>query len=292
MSTEDKPVLSVYEGDYGLASLDIESLKSILYMAMADYPVEYRVLNNVQTCTFHSAPSLRDNKSQYKTFEKIVAHLRTLNYNIDYKLTGQQCSETSAIISLVSSSLKPVVEFVYWLDQRNCDSFTNLWFMRALPFPFNYHYIRRCKNEAVTLIETVYPTESDMDVVKQFLTSRATQCLADLATRLGTADYFFGDTPTTVDVVVYSHVAPLFKLPFPAKEIPNLLAMWPNLRHFVKRIDEKYFGTLSNGPKYLKAKENAPKSSDEDTSYLAAFVFMLSAVSLVFSFVYTKGIKQ
>lgn len=291
MSVETKSVLSIVEGDYGLASLDIECLKSILYMAMVDYPVKLRVLNNITACSLYSTPCLMDNNSSYKTYNDIVVHLRTLNYNIDYKLTAQQCSETLAITSLVSLNLKPVVDFVYWLDQRNCDMFTNMWFMKALPFPYNYYYIRRCKNDATTLIETVYPTEVDMDVIKQFITSKATQCFADLSTRLGNSDYFFGSSPTTADVFVYSHIAPLLKLPFPAKEITNLLAMWPNLELFVKRIDDKYFSKLSKEPKYLKHKLNATKSADEDTSYLAAFVFMLSAVTLVFSFAYSKGIS-
>lgn len=272
---KDKLTLNIYDGDYGLASLDIDCLQTILYATIAGAPVKVNYVNNLKNCLLRTAPSLQHGSITLRTFDDIVLYLRTLNFNIDHELSAKQCSETFAVVSLVSSELRPVIDFVYWIDQRNVDEFTNVWHMKALPIPFNYAYNRRSRKRAHTFIETIYPHDNDMEIVKEFISTKATQCLGALSVRLGSGDYFYGSKPTTLDVVVYSHVAPLLKLPFPSNQISSLLAMWPNLAQFVKRIDAKYFPNLSPEPKYIKKVDTSKTNNDDEVSYLAMFIFTL-----------------
>ncbi|KAJ8935632.1 hypothetical protein NQ314_012716 [Rhamnusium bicolor] len=289
MSVQEKFQLYVYDGDYSLPSLDVECIKSILYTVVADVPVQVRILNNVKHCAFYSAPTFVHKNLLFKSFSETVLYLRTLNYNIDSNLSPKQCSETLAVSNLVQSKLKPVIEFVYWVDQRNCDEFTNVWFMKALPLPFNFIHTGKFKQKARDLIETLYPTETNLDLIKEYLNRTATDCLSILSTRLGASDYFFGLTPTTLDIVVYAHLAPLIKLPFPSNEINNIISMWPNLATFIKRIDAAYFPDLPKHSKYLKERERTT-TSDDDVSYIAILILTVSATSLVLGFAFSRGI--
>ncbi|KAG5892755.1 hypothetical protein JTB14_027019 [Gonioctena quinquepunctata] len=289
MSVQDKFQLLVYDGDFSLPSFDIECIKSIVYTTIAGVPVQMRLLDNVKQCTFNSAPSFIHKNLRFRSFNESVLYLRTLNYNLDSKLNAKQSSETLAITNFVLSKLKPVLEFYYWVDQRNCEEFTNVWFMKALPFPFNYVHTRRFKEKALALIETLYPTETNLDVIKEFLQRTALESLSNLSARLGTSDYFYGDVPTTLDVLVYSYIAPLLKLPFPSNELSTLLSMWPNLTNLVKRIDAKYFPSIPKGPKYLRLEEKV-KTCDDEVSYIAILILTLSATTLALGFAFNRGI--
>ncbi|KAJ8915221.1 hypothetical protein NQ315_015444 [Exocentrus adspersus] len=289
MSQQEKFQLYVYDGDYSLPSLDVECTKSILYTAVAGVPVQVKLLNSLKHCLLYSAPTFVHKNLAFKSFGEIVLYLRTLNYNIDNKLSANQCSESLALTNLVQAKLKPVAEFAYWLDQRNCDEFTNVWFMKALPIPFNYIHTRRFRDKAVGLMETIYPVECNLEVLKEFINRMATDCLSTLSTKLGTNDYFFGVTPSTLDVIAYAYLAPLMKLPFPSTEINSIINMWPNLVNFVKRIDTDYFADLPKQPKYLKQPEKTT-SSDDDVSYVAILILTVSATSLIIGFAFSRGI--
>lgn len=283
--------LYVVDCDYGLVSFDVDCIQSIFLARLNKLPVKICIANNLRSCAFYNTPSLYYNgKVVVNGFDNIMSDLKRLDYNIDHKLTAKQCSEMLALTNLVSMKLKPVIDFLYWLDQRNCDEFVSLWYMKALPFPFNYSYIKRRKGEALNMLETLYPLDSNnLELVKGYMLTNATNCLSALSTRLGETDYFFDNSPTSLDVMVYAHLAPLVKLPFPSKDIPSVLASWPNLIEFVKRVDGKYFSDVASNVKYLKSKEKTNGHNDEDTSYLAIFLLTVSATSLIVSFALKKG---
>lgn len=280
--------LVVFEGDFSLPSVDPESIKSILYTTAAGVPIEVKLFNNIKHCTIFSAPSLLHKNVQFKSFSDVVLYLKTLNYYLDANLTPKEASESLALTTLVQSKLRPIVEYNYWVDVRNVHELTNVWFMRSLPMPFNYIYTRKYRDRAADLIETLHPAETNSDFIKEFLQRAATDCLSNLSARLGNGDYFYGDSPTTLDVTVYSYIAPLLKIPFPSNEMKNVITMWPNLINLVKRIDSKYFSNLPKGSKYIKLEEKV-KTADDEVSYIAILILTLSATSLVLGFAYTRG---
>ncbi|CAG9828051.1 unnamed protein product [Diabrotica balteata] len=288
MDQKHKFQLIVFDGDFSLPSIDPESIKSILYTAVAGVPVEVRLFNNLKNCTLYTAPTFVHKNLKFKTFSDIVLYLKTLHFNLDRNLTPKEASESLALTNLVQSKLRPLLEYYYWIDVRNTFELTNIWFMRSLPIPFNYIYTRRFRDRAVDLLESLHPTETNFDLIKEYVQRAATECLSNLATRLGNEDYFYGNSPTTIDVLVYSYIAPLLKVPFPSNEIKNVLSMWPNLANLIKRIDDQYFPNLPKGSKYIKIEEKV-KTSDDEVSYMAILILTVSATSLVLGFAYSRG---
>ncbi|KAJ3664780.1 hypothetical protein Zmor_000323 [Zophobas morio] len=280
--------LHIIDGDYGLVSFDVGCIESIFYARLKQIPLEIKFQNNLKSCALYNAPSWQSGDSTVEKFPNIMMQWKKTHGNLDEGLNPKEASETLALINLVTMKLFPVIEFLYWVDQRNSEEFTNRWFMKALPFPFNYSYTKRKRAEALQLVETLYPVDTDLDVVKDFITKTATQCLSTISTRLGKSKFFYGDNPQILDVVVYAHIAPLVKLPFPANDIPSLLSMWPNLTEFVKRIDAKYFSDVKREVKYL-AVETTLRQNDDEVSYAAIFILVVSATSLVVGFAVKRG---
>ncbi|XP_060524534.1 metaxin-1 [Cylas formicarius] len=288
MSGTDKFTLYVYDGDYGLPSLDIECTQSILYSAVAKIPVQVKLLSDLKTCMFYGGPTFVHKNLYFKSFNDMILYLRTLHINLDANLNAKQKSEALALTTLVQTKLKTVLEYLLWVDQRNCEEFTKVWYMKVLPMPVNYVRTSRFRNNAMNLIEGRFPEDYNLELVKNCVVTLANECLSSLATRLGTSEYFYGNAPTSLDVILYSYIAPLAKLPFPSNDISNIITTLPNLLSFIKRIDAKYFPDIPKQSKYLKNQEKN-KTSDEDVSYVAISILTLSAMSLVIGFAVTRG---
>lgn len=288
MPESDKFTLYVYDGDYGLPSFNVECTKVLLYAAMVKVPVQIKTLNNIKSCAFYTGPCFVHKNLSFGAFGDIVPYLSTLNYSLDVQLNPKQRSEALALSNMVQAKLRGAVEFAFWVDFRNFEELTRVWFAKALPLPFNILLSRQFKENAANLVESMYPNDSCMEVVKEYLNSLASECIASLSARLGVNKYFFGDQPSSLDVVVYSYVAPLVKLPFPNNELNNVVGLWPNLVSFVNRIDAKFLPELPKESKYIK-NEVKLKTSDDEVSYVAISILTVSAVTLMLGFAVSKG---
>lgn len=73
------------------------------------------------------------------------------------------------------------------------------------------------------------------------LTDEAKKCISDLATKLGNKNYFFGNTPSSFDAVVYGYLAPLLNVPVPVSPLQAYLKEQDNLVKFVKKVTNSFF---------------------------------------------------
>ncbi|XP_020041433.1 metaxin-3 isoform X2 [Castor canadensis] len=69
----------------------------------------------------------------------------------------------------------------------------------------------------------------------------AKECLNLLSNRLGTSQFFFGDTPSTLDAYVFGFLAPLYKVRFPKVLLQEHLKQLSNLCRFCDEILHSYF---------------------------------------------------
>ncbi|XP_044756009.1 metaxin-3-like [Coccinella septempunctata] len=281
--------LNVVPGDFGLVSLDPECIQSILYTRIAKVPCEVRFSDSYKVCTLFSTPSLVDGKKVLKGNQEITQYLRSKNYNIDFGLNGMKCSTTMAITSLVQEKIRPLLEFVMWIDKRNAEELIIPWHMKVLRLPFNYFYTNRHKKDAENLIETMYPYEDNPEVIKDYLNKAATEAFSSLSSLLGEKDYYFEHSPTSLDILVYAYLAPFIKLPFVSVDIGNMFTnLWPNLEKFVKRIDAKFMPDLTdNARNVIQSERNLV--NDEEVSISAVIILSVSAVTLVMTFIVQRG---
>lgn len=238
---DDQIQITVWEGDYGLMSIDSDCLQIILYVQVTGAPVNFKSGRN-PTLSHDNYPTLTCADIKLTNLNDIVCYLRQRYYNLDYYLSPKQCSESYALRNMIAQNMKTVMQYIWWVDPKNYEELTFAWYCQKMPVPFNRIYPHFCRKTAKYLIdETLGGPEDDPDVIKRYVCSTAAQMFTILSLRLGKDEYFYDDSPSSLDVTVYAFLAPIVYVPFPSNEIGELLNAWPSLTDFVKRINREFF---------------------------------------------------
>ncbi|KAF2904409.1 hypothetical protein ILUMI_01766 [Ignelater luminosus] len=280
---QPKMELLVWVGDFGLVSMSMECIQAILYIKLAKAPVRITYSKNPYLVFHQDYPVFRHGAITLTDFKDIVDYLKIHNYYVDYGLSGKQVSEAYAIINMVTVNLRPILYYSFWIDSKNYEELTSLWYGKVMPIPFNFIYPRRARQIARSLVGALFPREQDIEIIKNSVTNNAMECFSCLASRLGHSDFFYGNSPTTLDAIVYAHLAPLVKIPFPSDHITKLLSNWPELEKYIKRIDNRVFPDVRFERKYLEKQTSSTRSKekeeDEFAATLAMKIFMCAAAA-------------
>lgn len=237
-SKEDFEVIA-WPGDYGLASIDVECNKLILYMRFMQAKFKVTHPRN-PAWKSELLPGLIQNDYRTSTYEKCVEDLRFLRYSLDFGQSFRRCSEIHAFTVMTHRMLGPIMEYMYWINPKNLNDWTRLWYSKHVPPLISVWYIYRRKQKAVELVRIHENIDESQDFyMKEYFKKHAKECFEMLSARLGSGDFFF-DTPCSLDCVVYSYLAPLIKIPFPSDEVSQILRTFNNLVAYVHRIDINY----------------------------------------------------
>ena len=145
----------------------------------------------------------------------------------------------------------PISRFVVGFNHQIC----------LFPTIFQFYYPGQYENRAKELIAALYKEEEDYEVIETAVRFNATfenciyqviilplqvykqamECITMLSVKLGDKEFFYGQTPCSLDAVVFAHLAPLLKAPLPSAALQNNLKACTNLNRFVSRILQRYF---------------------------------------------------
>uniref|UniRef100_A0AC34FJL0 Metaxin n=1 Tax=Panagrolaimus sp. ES5 TaxID=591445 RepID=A0AC34FJL0_9BILA len=223
--------LAVWPSDFGLASLDVGCLQSMVAAKIAAAPVKFRYSTNPGESPSGTLPLLIHGDTKLTNFEDIAEHLRNLKQEVvlDGELTPNQRVEFFAYASYLRSRLYPALLHTLWVDNHNYNTVTHQWYTSKLYFPWNLFYLEKRRKFAQNYIKTVGKGESE-------LLKEALQTLNLLSSKLGDNKYFCGDKPCSVDALIFGYLAPLLKLPLPSDRLYLHLSSLPNLSRFVESI--------------------------------------------------------
>uniref|UniRef100_H2LYM8 Metaxin 3 n=1 Tax=Oryzias latipes TaxID=8090 RepID=H2LYM8_ORYLA len=174
---------------------------------------------------------------------QILSFMRKQRFNADYELTARQGADTMAYIALLEEKLRPALLHTFWVDTENYTSLTRPWFASRSPFPLNFIVPSRLARMALSriLLTKGECGLSTLPVRHLRIYSDAKECLNLLSYRLGTANHFFGNSPTSLDAFVFGFVAPLHRASLPSSHLQSHLKQLENLTHFCDNILEVYF---------------------------------------------------
>ncbi|XP_046749580.1 metaxin-1 [Diprion similis] len=251
--------LDVWKGDWGLPSVDLNCLNILVYAKFSGAPVKINPTNNPFRTPNGVLPVLHCGSETLDSVKDITAFFRKKNYTADFSLTPKQCAEVVAYDTMLKEKIYPALQYVWWVDIKNYNEFIQPWYAKALPFPFNFFYPGKFERQAKDMMESLYPTESEISAIENAVYSEAQKCLTLLSTRLGEREYFFGPHPTSLDAIIYSYLAPLLKAPLPNPALQNHLKACINLVKFVTRISQKYFPDICQEYERKKTEENVRK---------------------------------
>ncbi|KAJ7400040.1 Metaxin-3 [Pitangus sulphuratus] len=137
----------------------------------------------------------------------------------------------------------------FWIEAENYCSVTKPWFASRIAFPLSLYLPGKMSSEALNriLLTKGGPPLYSLTEVEAQIYRDAKECLNLLSKRLGTSQFFFGDTPTTLDAFVFGFLAPIYKVCFPRVQLQEHLKQLPNLCRFCDEILTCYFRLSVSG---------------------------------------------
>ncbi|XP_019722542.1 metaxin-3 isoform X1 [Hippocampus comes] len=267
--------LRCWGGDWGLPSVHNESLVVLAYAKFSGAKVNISPIDWTWKTLTATVPELVCGDTSVKEPSQILNFLRKQRFNADYELSARQGADTMAYIALLEEKLQPALLHTFWLDAENYANLTRPWFASHSPFPLNFLVPSRHANSArsrilltrgeaplcrITEVEGKvnrggFKTKKKCACHHHFHTvlshcqlySDAKECLNLLSYRLGEANYFFGNLPTSLDAFVFGFVAPLHKAHLRNSPLQSHLRKLENLTRFCDNILADYFSSAQPG---------------------------------------------
>ncbi|XP_056144598.1 metaxin-3 isoform X1 [Lampris incognitus] len=237
--------LNCWGGDWGLPSVQTESLIVLAYAKFSGAKVDVSPIDWTWRTLTATVPELVCGESTVTEATRILNFLRKHRFNADYELTARQGADTMAYIALLEEKLRPALLHTFWVDAENYANLTRPWFASRSPFPLNFLVPRCHANTALSRI-LLTKGESPLHTISEVegkIYSDAKECLNLLSHRLGTANYFFGNSPASLDAFVFGFVAPLHKAALPSSPLQNHLRQLANLTSFCDNILAVHFSS-------------------------------------------------
>ncbi|CAK8671698.1 metaxin-1-like [Clavelina lepadiformis] len=251
--------LKCWGGDWGLPSLDIDCLSALTYAYFAKVPFEIipSLPRNTITGTL---PELKQSDFIYSRAFTIIGIFRREGYNVDYGLSEDQFANTLAYISYIEQKLRPAILYTLWLDSANYTKVTRPAFSKLCGFPYSLWYPSRIRhqieqNVVICKGSRFLPKLSD---IEKILYKEAWTCMNDLEHHLGSTLYFYGNSPTTFDAILYGHLGLLLKAPLSSTVLQNHLHACDKLKSFCLRMESFLPSEMSTSVKSSPLSEKEP----------------------------------
>ncbi|XP_057689293.1 metaxin-1a [Corythoichthys intestinalis] len=278
--------LFVWEGDWGLPSVNSDCLMLLAYAQFSGAPLKVRKVCNPWRSPGGSLPAMRTaDKEALLQPSDIIIHLRKQKYNADYDLSADEAADSLAFVALVQQKLTPAVIYALWVEPKNFVEVTRRWYAERTCFPFSLFLpgrMQRHQLDKLRLLRGDASLEASEELEKE-LYGEATDCMDLLSQRLGKQKFFFGDSPSSLDAVVFGWLAPILKCKLPGGKLQRHLKSLDNLHAFCSNILLIYFpqngGTGDVRP--AETGELAPERHGKQVlSALVALAAMLSYAAL------------
>ncbi|XP_037834426.1 metaxin-3 isoform X2 [Kryptolebias marmoratus] len=196
-------------------------------------------------CFFSTSSKSCSKMIRFGCFFCFFLTLSLQRFNADYELTARQGADTMAYVALLEEKLRPALLHTFWVDAENYANLTRPWFASRSPFPLNFLVPSHHANVALSRI-LLTKGEAPLHRISEVegkIYSDAKECLNLLSYRLGTANYFFGNSPTSLDAFVFGFVAPLSKANLPSSPLQSHLRQLENLMRFCDNVLAVYFSS-------------------------------------------------
>jgi glutathione S-transferase len=187
-------------------------------------------------------PFIEDNGRIVADSSFILSYLNaTYGEKLDTNLSAVDKSIAHAFIKMVEESLYWVVVHARWGLEHNSSNLKRALF-DSIPFPMNQiiAYSAR-KGMHSQMMKQGIGRHSTAEITE--IGNRDLHALADF---LGAKTYFFGETPTTLDIVAYACLVQLIRVPYFSAPIIDKAKTYDNLVEFTNRFHARYFYDLSS----------------------------------------------
>ncbi|CCG81877.1 Metaxin-like protein C409.19c [Taphrina deformans PYCC 5710] len=246
---------------FGLPSITAESIAAATYcslVAPGSFLVDYsRYASSLIT---RSLPTLHDSSSDIwvSGFREIVSHLRQIGLDADDDLDFRAQAEIIAYSSLMSHEANGLMLVYLFGDDDNYRGYARKELSTQLPFPNNYLLPNQYQNQAAERLAEL-SFEPIVDELPQGyfqsqkranLQAKARQIrvqemarnlYAATEAKLSHGPYFSGQKPTSIDCLIFGHLALHFFPTVPNNYLARILKdSYPRTRKFLVDVNAKF----------------------------------------------------
>ncbi|XP_031572034.1 metaxin-1-like [Actinia tenebrosa] len=258
--------MSTWSGEWGLPSINVACLEVIAYAKFSGCPIKVNKHNNPWKSPTWQLPVFRSGDKILTSSQKIMDFLREQNFNADYQLTAKQGADTLAFMALIEDKFYPALQYWFWGDGSNYSEFTRALYAKRLPIPLSFIIPgQMAKVGKYVATKSLEIEEENETAFENKIFNDALQCLQNLSIQLGDKPFFFGESPTTLDAVVFAHIAIVWRAPpLPNNKLKLHLSGFENLIAFCSRILQRYFPYNPEDPPPETKPKPTATTLDED----------------------------
>jgi metaxin len=181
-------------------------------------------------------------KTVSRSADDIITAIKELGFNIDRSLKEPAVAETTAYSAMLTDRLLPAVLYSQWMDTQNYMEVTSIQYGQMLKFPLSTFYLSWRYRTIQRALMRGAPPDTTLEQLGIELLARAEESITLISARLGEEQYFNGESPTSLDAIVYGYLEVILQNPLPAtNSLHRHLHSCTNLLQFCNRVRAKAF---------------------------------------------------
>ncbi|KAI8380879.1 Tom37 C-terminal domain-containing protein [Radiomyces spectabilis] len=242
----------------GAPSIDPKCVIIEAYLRLLN--IEYTVVqtNDPQASPTGELPLIKDGNVWVAGVDRILTHFSMRNQDANASLTPEQRAVYLAYNAMIQENLYDCMLYTWYADMTNFVKSIRPTYAKLLSFPGRYLVPVQLKNSAkarlakynveITSDDTTLP-QNEKEEMKELqrtgwhhMYKLARETYASLDAQLGSQKYMFGDSPTTLDCIVFGYLALHLYPDLPHGRLRHILTHeYPRLAEFCERFNAAYF---------------------------------------------------
>ncbi|XP_066258865.1 metaxin-2-like [Euwallacea similis] len=212
------------------------AVQAFLKMCNLDFQVEPRANAEAMSPT-GKVPFIKAGRFVTAELEGIVQFVNGKGKSLTDKLDNEQKSNLRAYMTLVRNVIEIAELYMCWVDKETYDEVTSVRHGSVYPWPLNHFQNREKRKQIVKKLKLVDWHNKSLQEVHQ----EVELCCEALSVRLDNKSYFFVDSPTELDALVFGHLFTILTTPLPRNDLAKIVRRYPSLINLVKKIETQYF---------------------------------------------------
>ncbi|XP_022817109.1 metaxin-2 isoform X2 [Spodoptera litura] len=208
------------------------------FLKMCNLPFEVEMRWNAEFMSPSGrVPFIKCGAFVVSELEPIVQFAANKGVSLCGKLSTEEKAEMRAYMSLITNVLVNAELYISWVDSETFNAVTKVRNSSVYPWPLGWLQTRAKRNAVIKRLKALHWYDKTIDQVL----ADVEQCCNSLSQRLGDKDYFFGNSPTELDALVFGHVFTIITTRLPCRKLADTVRKHESLVALAKRVDEHYF---------------------------------------------------
>jgi len=211
------------------------------FLKMANLPITLKEMYNATSMSPNGkVPVIKSGPYVVAEMEGVTQLAYAKGAKLTEKLNAAEKADLRAYMSLVNNVLGNAMLYFCWVDDYIYNNLTKHRSASPFNFPLSYLYPWRKRSIVCSQLEALkWGNKQPEEVYKEVGT-----CLEALTERLGDADYFFGNSYTELDALVFGYLFTMLTTKLPnSNKLESLVKQHTSLIHFCQRVENDLFGT-------------------------------------------------